>query len=133
MVDGGHLCPSASSARDIWPAVVCSIIVAPALTVVGGRPTRRSVVVVALESDEPVQTVPVDDLPIGCAPWPGLQIVDDPATFGQAGEPVAQGRGSGSTKQCQHQAFGSERHLVPGHVGTKQQDWPLGEVAVGNR
>src|SRR5438105_7761485 len=30
MADGWHLCPSASSARDILPAVVCSVIVAPA-------------------------------------------------------------------------------------------------------
>jgi hypothetical protein len=35
MADGWHLCPSASSARDILPAVVCSIIVAPALTALG--------------------------------------------------------------------------------------------------
>src|ERR1700691_5986188 len=133
MVDGGHLCPSPSSARDIWPAVVCSIIVAPALTAVGGRPTRRSVALVVLESDQPVQTVPVDDLPIGCAPWPSLQVIHDPATFGQTGEPVAQGRGSGSAKQGQHQAFGSDWRLVAGHVGAKQRDWPLDEVAVGDR
>jgi hypothetical protein len=31
MADGWLLCPSASSARDILPAVVCSVIVAPAL------------------------------------------------------------------------------------------------------
>src|SRR5215472_14956359 len=31
MVDGWDLCPSASSARDMLPAVVCSIIVAPAV------------------------------------------------------------------------------------------------------
>src|ERR1700684_2097395 len=96
MGDGGHLCPSASSARDICPAVVCSIIVAPALTAVGGRPTRRSVALVVLESDQPVETVPVDDLPIGCAPWPSLQVIHDPGTFGQPGEPVAHGRGHGS-------------------------------------
>src|ERR1700733_9401224 len=47
MVDGGHLCPSASSARDIWPAVVCSVIVAPVLsperTLPAERMTRRVV------------------------------------------------------------------------------------------
>src|SRR6266702_3655829 len=32
MADGWHLLPSASSARDILPAVVCSIIMAPDLT-----------------------------------------------------------------------------------------------------
>jgi hypothetical protein len=50
-----------------------------------------SVALVAFEPDEPVETVPVDDLPVGCAPWPRLQVVHDPATFGQTGEPVAQG------------------------------------------
>src|ERR1700689_5832126 len=129
MVDGGHLCPSASSARDIWPAVGCSIIVGPALTAVGGRPTRRSVALVALESDQPVETVPVDDLPVGCAPWPSLQVIHDPATFGQTGEPVAQGRGSGSAKQGQHQAFGYKLRLVPDDIGAEQRHWPLGLVA----
>src|SRR5260370_2790281 len=46
MADGWHLCPSASWARDILPAVVCSIIVAPALTALGlpgvnGHPAGR--------------------------------------------------------------------------------------------
>ena len=97
-----------------------------------GRLARRSVALVALESDEPMETVPVDDLPIGCAPWPRLQVVHDPATFGQTGEPVAEGRGSGSSKQGQHHAFGSERRLVATHVGAVQRDWSLGEVAVRN-
>src|SRR5258705_11415665 len=87
-----------------------------------GAPTRRSVALVALEPDEPVETVTVDDLPIGCAPRPRLQVVHDPATFAETGKPVAQSRGSGSTKQGQHHAFGSEWRLVPGHGSAKQRD-----------
>src|SRR6202021_117373 len=94
--------------------------------------TRRSVTLIALEPDEPVQTVTVNDLPIGCAPRPGLQVVHHLAAFAETGEPGAQSRGSGSTEQGQHHAFGSEWRLVPGHVGAKQRDGSPREVAVGN-
>ncbi len=97
-----------------------------------GASSRPSVALVVLEPDEPVETVTVDDLPVGCAPWPRLEVVHDPATLGETGKPVAQSRGSGSTKQGKHHAFGSEWRLVAGHVGAKQRDGSLGEVAVGN-
>jgi hypothetical protein len=64
--------------------------------------------VARLEPDEPVETVAVDDLAVGCAPRPRLQVVHDPATFAETGEPVAQSRGSGRAKQGQHHAFGLE-------------------------
>ena len=61
------------------------------------------------------------------------KVVHDPATFAKTGKPGAQGRGSGSAKQGQHQAFGSQwPRLVPAHVGAKQRDGPAGQVAVGN-
>jgi hypothetical protein len=60
---------------------------------------RRSVVLVSLEPDEPVEAVTVDHLPVRCAPRPRLQVVHDLTTFGEAGEPRAQVRGSGGTKQ----------------------------------
>src|SRR5580698_1019728 len=56
----------------------------------GGHPARDSAGLVALESDEPVEAVTVDDLPVGCAPWPLLQVVHDAAAFAETGEPVAQ-------------------------------------------
>jgi len=68
----------------------------------------NSVALVALEPDEPVETVTVDDLPVGCAPRPRLQVVHDPATFAETGKPVAQYRRSGGTKKGQHHAFASE-------------------------
>lgn len=43
----------------------------------------------ALETDQPVEPISIDDLPIGRAPWPLLQIVHDPATFAEPGEPCA--------------------------------------------
>ena len=36
----------------------------------GGVPIRRLVALVALEPDEPVEAVTIDDLPIGSTPWP---------------------------------------------------------------
>ena len=66
-------------------------------------------------------------------PRPHLQVVHDPAAFGETGKPVTQSLGSGSTKQGQHHAFGSERQLVPRHIGARQRHRPLGRVAVGNR
>src|SRR5215469_7305844 len=50
----------------------------------------NSVTLVALEPDEPVETVTVDDLPVGCAPRPLLQVVHDPAAFAEPGKPGAQ-------------------------------------------
>ena len=44
---------------------------------------------VALESDQPVESVTVDDLPVECAPGPPLQVINDLATFGEVGEPPA--------------------------------------------
>src|SRR5215471_11397629 len=85
----------------------------PVATREGGAPTGPSVALVALEPDEPVETVTIDDLPIGCTPRPHLQVVHHPAAFGETGEPVTQSRGSGSAKQGQHHAFGSEWPLVP--------------------
>jgi hypothetical protein len=79
-----------------------------------------------------METVTIDDLPIGCAPWPCLQVVHDPATFAEAGKPVAQYRRSGRTKKGQHYALGSEWRLVAGHVGAKQRDGSPREVAMGN-
>ncbi len=61
--------------------------------------TRRSVAPVALEPDEPVQAVAVDDLPVGGPPGPHLQVFHDPATVGEVGEPLAQGRRTGGTEQ----------------------------------
>jgi hypothetical protein len=49
-----------------------------------GRPAERftnSVGVADLEADEPVQTVPVDYLTVGCPPGTCLQIIYNPATF----------------------------------------------------
>ena len=80
---------------------------------------RCSAALVTLEPNEPVETVTIDDLPIGCAPRPRLQVVHDPATFAEAGKPVPQYRRSGRTKKGQHHALGSEWRLVPGHVGAK--------------
>ncbi len=40
-----------------------------------------SVGVAGLEPDEPVQTVPVDYLTVGCSPGTRLQIIHNPATF----------------------------------------------------
>ena len=46
-----------------------------------------------------METVTVDDLAVGCAPGPRLQVIHDPATFGEAGEPVAEYGRAGRTKQ----------------------------------
>ena len=59
--------------------------------------TRHSVAFVALETDKPVDSITIDDLPIGRAPRPLLQVVHDPATFAQPGKPCPQGRRIGST------------------------------------
>jgi hypothetical protein len=53
---------------------------------VAGQSARRafglnSVALVALEPDEPVETVTVDDLSVGGAPRPRLQVVHDPAAL----------------------------------------------------
>ena len=48
-----------------------------------GAPARRSAALVALEPDEPVETVAVTDLPVGCAPRPPLRVVHDPAAFAE--------------------------------------------------
>ena len=37
---------------------------------------------VVLEPDQPMQAVPVDDLPVPCVPRPLLQIIDDVAALG---------------------------------------------------
>src|SRR5215471_8769276 len=95
-------------------------------------PIRRSVALVTLEPDEPVETITVDDLPVGCAPRPLLQVVYHLAPFAEAGKPGAQSRGIGSTKQLQHQAFASDWPLIPGHVGAGQRDESPGEIAVGD-
>ena len=79
-----------------------------------------------------METVTVDDLPVGCAPWPRLQLVHDPTAFGETGKPLAECRGSGRTEECQHQAFGPERRLASGNVGAKKRDGSAREVAVGN-
>ena len=36
---------------------------------------------VVLEPNEPVETVTIDDLSVGCTPGPLLQVVHDPATL----------------------------------------------------
>src|SRR5262249_45125385 len=95
-------------------------------------PTRRSVAFVALEPDEPVGTGPNHDLAIGSTPRPRLQVVHHSAAFGEKREPAAQSRGSGSTEQGQHHAFGSEWQFVPGHIGARQRNGSVGQVAVGD-
>ena len=57
--------------------------------------SETSVVLTVLGSDEPVKAEAVGDLPVGCAPGPPLHFTHDPATFGEAGEPVAQNGGRG--------------------------------------
>src|SRR5215813_9669731 len=95
-------------------------------------PTRRSIAFVALEPDEPVETVTINDLPIGSTPRPHLQVVYHPAVFGETREPATQSRGSGSTKQGQHHAFGPEWQLVSRHIGARHRNVSVGQVAVGN-
>src|SRR6202042_1756152 len=82
------------------------------------RPGRHSAAL-ALEPDEPAEAVTVDDLPIGCAPRPLLQVVQDPATLAETGKPGAQSRGIGGAQQGQHQAFAAQWPLIPGHVGAE--------------
>jgi len=69
-----------------------------------------------------VQAVPVDDLAIGCAPRPYLEVIDDPAALGEPGEPVLQGRGVYGAEQGQHQPLASERGLVAGRVAQRVID-----------
>ena len=88
--------------------------------------TRHSVAFVALETDKPVDSITIDDLPIGRAPRPLLQVLHDPATFAQTGKPCTQGRRIGGTQESQHHALGSEWPFVPGHVGAGQRDPPAG-------
>lgn len=40
-----------------------------------------SVAVVIFEADEPVQSVPIDHLTVGCSSRPHLQVVHDLAAF----------------------------------------------------
>src|SRR5579859_3731173 len=82
------------------------------------------------ETDEPVQTETVDDLPVGGAPWPLLQVVYDLAAFAEPGEPGAQRFRASRAQQRQHHALGPERWLVPGHIGAEQRDRPAGEIAM---
>src|SRR5260370_19464703 len=59
MADGGDWCQSASSARDIWPAVVCSVIVAPS-PAVADRPGVMVITVrPRLAASRPVRGSPV--------------------------------------------------------------------------
>ena len=92
----------------------------------------RSVALVAFESDQPAEAVTVDHLSIGCAPRSRLQVIQDTATFGETGEPVAQGGWGGRTKQGQHDARAAEWGLIAGHVGGEERDRPRVEVAVGD-
>lgn len=39
-----------------------------------------------------MEAVPLDDLPVGSAPRPSLQLIDDPAARGETGEPASEGR-----------------------------------------
>jgi len=92
---------------------------------------RRSVLVV-LEADKPVEAETVDELSIGIAPWPFLQVLNDPATFAETGKPLAQRRRVSSAQKSQHQAFRPEWLLVTGHVRGEQHDGSSCEVAMGN-
>jgi hypothetical protein len=84
----------------------------------------------ALEPDEPLETVTVDDLAIGCAPRPYLEVIHHPAALGEPGEPVLQGRGVSGAQQGQHQSLASERELVTGRVGGKELNRAVLEIAV---
>ena len=87
---------------------------------------------VILETDQPVQAVPVDDLAVGCAPRPHLEVIDHPAALAEPGEPVLQGRGVGGAEQGQHQSLASQGGLVAGRVGGKEQNRAVDEVAMGD-
>jgi len=91
--------------------------------------TRLSVLVV-LESDKPVKAVPVDDLAVGCAPRPYLEVIHELAALGEPGEPVLQGRDVSSAEQGQHHSLASERGLVTGRVGGKELHRAVLEIAV---
>ena len=47
-----------------------------------------SVAVVNLESDEPVQSVPIDYLTVGCSPRSLLQVIHNPSAFREPSEPL---------------------------------------------
>jgi hypothetical protein len=79
-----------------------------------------------------METVTVDDLPVRRTPGTLLQVIHDPPTLGEAGEPSAQRGGVGRTKQGQHQALAAKWRLVAGHVGGEECDRAVDEVAVGN-
>ena len=91
--------------------------------------TRLSVLAI-LESDKPVKAVPVDDLAIGCAPRPYLEVIHDLTALGEPGEPVLQGRGVSGAQQGQHHSLASERELVTGRVGGKELNRAVLEIAV---
>src|SRR5215475_5132357 len=141
---GRSCCVRTGSHRPSWPTKCWLRLACARLTdAAGGSPrfrrrrrlhavTGRLAALVALEPDEPVEPVTVDDLPIGCTPRPLLQVVHDPAPFAETGKPGAQSRGSGRAQQGQHHAFGSDGPLVPGHVGAGQCDGSPGQVAVGD-
>ena len=61
---------------------------------------------VVLEPDQPMQAVPVDDLPVPCVPRPLLQIIDDVAALGQTQEQVRRVEGS---------AVPSRANIMPWH------------------
>src|SRR6266851_1237491 len=91
MADGWLLCPSASSARDILPAVVCSVIVTPALAapdlpgmtavtatwmVHGARPTLpREGSATKLPPGHPVRGVTLTGIPARFIRSPSVALV----------------------------------------------------------
>ena len=65
-------------------------------------------------TDKPVETITIDDLPVGRAPWPLLQIVHNPATFAQTGKTCPQSRRVSSMGGLNSQAPNECRGLRAG-------------------
>jgi len=79
-----------------------------------------------------MHAVPVDDLPVGGAPRPRLQGVDDPASFGQFREPLGQHARRNRAEEREHQSFAPERRIVTGDVRREESHRAACEVAVGH-